>query len=67
MPREEEASLIPEVHQQAQGFTSQSPIEEDEEGNPPTMGEATIDTQVINTHIDAQELSAIDGIHRNSR
>ena len=66
VPREEEASPIPEVHQLAQGFTSQSPIEEDEEVNPPTMAEA-IDTQVINTDIDAQDLSAIDGIHRNSR
>jgi len=31
------------------------------------MGEATMDTQVINTDFDAQDLSAIEGIHRNSR
>ena len=31
------------------------------------MGEITIDTQVINTDINAQDLSAIDGIRRNSR
>ena len=47
-------------------FTSQSPIEEDEEQNPPTMGEATMDTQVINTDLDAQDLTAFEGIHRNS-
>ena len=44
---ESETEAISEVHQQAEGFTSQAPIEEDEEYNPLTMGGATMDTQVI--------------------